>query len=150
MREFLEDYSVGDEASTFGRTITETDFVIWGGIEHDYPTIHFDAHKMRASTFGERIAAGYIPLNLSVGMFAQSDWNWYWPAGAIATLGWDDVIFHRPLLIGDTIQCRREIREVIADEESSGVLVHLVEIHNQGSELVMSGHERVKVRRRPQ
>lgn len=150
MKKYYEDYAVGESAKTpSGRTMSEADFLLWGGIEHDYPAIHFDAHAMEASRFGGRIAAGFIELSLSVGMFAQHDWNWYWPEHAVATVRWDDIRFVRPLLIGETIYCEREIVDAIVEDEDFGILVHAVRVHDHAGDTFFEAHERIRVRRRP-
>lgn len=149
MKRWLEDYAVGESLVSHGRTISEADFLTYAGLEHDFASVHFDAQMMESSAFGQRIGAGFITLNLAVGLFAQGEWDWYWPEGAVRTEGWEDIRFVKPLLLGDTIRCRRTIEDIAPDDDGTGVLVHLVEMHNQGQELLMTGKERVRVRTHP-
>lgn len=147
MREWWEDYRLGDILLSHGRTLGEADFLAWAGIEHDYASIHFDEPGMEASHYGRRIGAGFISLNLSVGLFGQGDWDWYWPAGAIRTESWDDLRFTQPVFIGDTVRCRREVLALAAVDGATGRITHGVEMLNQRHETVMSGRESILVAR---
>lgn len=149
VKRYLEDYEVGESMSTSGRTISDADFLLWGGIEHDFPAIHFDAPAMESSRSGARIGAGFISMALSVGMFAQHDLNWYWPTGAVKTTRWDRLRFLRPLRISDTIYCERTIAEILIEDDDTGVLVHQVIIRNQRGEDLAEGSESIRVRRDP-
>lgn len=149
MKRYFDDYQVGESATTSGRTISDADFLLWGGVEHDYPAIHFDAPAMARTRFGGRIGAGFIELGLSVGMFAQHDLNWYWPVEAVTTVRWEAIRFVRPLLIGDTVYCEREITEAYVEDADFGILVHSVQVRNENGETYMEGRELLRIRRRP-
>src|SRR2546427_623874 len=53
---FFEDLKVGQEYTSPGRTVTETDVMIFAGLSGDYNVLHTDAEHMKGSLFGERIA----------------------------------------------------------------------------------------------
>ncbi|HWE57440.1 MAG TPA: MaoC/PaaZ C-terminal domain-containing protein [Acidimicrobiales bacterium] len=149
MKRWWEDFEAGETIVSHGRTLSAADFLAWAGIEHDYASIHFDEPMMESTPFGGRIAAGFIALNLSVGLFGQGQWDWYWPSGADETESWEDLRFTRPVFIGDTLRCRRRIDGLTASDPYSGRIVHDVEVLNQHDEVVMSGRETLRVARRP-
>jgi len=59
---FFEDVKVGREYTSPGRTVTETDVVLFAGLSGDYNVLHTDAEHMKGSLFGERIAHGLLGL----------------------------------------------------------------------------------------
>jgi acyl dehydratase len=129
---------VGDQRVSQGRTITEADIVIWAGLVHDFTSLHVDVELMRDSFFGRPIAQGYIALNLSIGLMFPGQADWYAPAGVDATFGWQDVRFHEPVYVGDTLRCRRKVLRL-----NDGEVAHRVEVVNQSERIVMSGIERM-------
>ena len=54
--EYFEDYVIGAQLVTSGRTITETDVVVHAGHTGDYFPHHVDAEFARSTPFGQRIA----------------------------------------------------------------------------------------------
>ena len=63
---YLEDYEIGESRETYGRTITETDFVVHAGHTGDFFPHHMDAEFMAKSEFGGRIAERHLArLNAS-------------------------------------------------------------------------------------
>ena len=62
---FYEDYQVGELLVSPGRTITETDIILFAGLTGDWHPIHTNVEYAKKTMFGERIAHGM--LGLSVG-----------------------------------------------------------------------------------
>ena len=62
---FFEDYQVGELLVSPGRTITETDIILFAGLTGDWHPIHTNVEYAKKTMFGERIAHGM--LGLSVG-----------------------------------------------------------------------------------
>jgi acyl dehydratase len=128
----FEDYAVGDERQTLGRTITETDVVLHAGQTGDFFPHHMDAEWCRTQPFGQRVAHGTLIFSIAVGM----------TAGEVNPLafsyGYDRLRFVKPVFIGDTIRCR----VVIADKRDHkrpdlGLVVERVEAVNQRDETVL-------------
>lgn len=121
-----------------GRTITEADLVAWSGLVHDFTPLHSDAELAETLMFGQRIAHGSIALNLSVGLLFPGNADWL--AGRVSR-GWRSIRFTKPVLIGDTLTCFREIDTAAEDENGRFVETERVEVRNQHGELVMTGYE---------
>ncbi|HXG02105.1 MAG TPA: MaoC/PaaZ C-terminal domain-containing protein, partial [Candidatus Binatia bacterium] len=134
-RRYFEDIEVGEEYESPGRTVTETDIVLFAGLSGDYNVLHTDAEFMKKSIFGERIAHGLLGLAIQSGLFYRAG-----PAYAtLAFLGlrWK---FKAPIKIGDTIRVRAR---VTAKRETSkpdrGIVVVERQVLNQRDEVVQEG-----------
>jgi acyl dehydratase len=144
-RRYFEDIEVGEEYESPGRTVTETDIVLFAGLSGDYNVLHTDAEFMKKSIFGERIAHGLLGLAIQSGLFYRAG-----PAYAtLAFLGlrWK---FKAPIKIGDTIRVRAR---VAAKRETSkpdrGIVVLERRVLNQRDEVVQEGETELMVERRP-
>ena len=60
---FFEDLKLGQKAS-FGKTITETDVVMFAAVTGDSNPMHLDAEYAKGTIFGERIAHGMLAAGL--------------------------------------------------------------------------------------
>src|SRR5260370_37284250 len=67
LRRYFDDIQQGEEYESPGRTVTETDIVIFAGLSGDYNVLHTDAEFMKRSIFGERIAHGLLGLAMQAG-----------------------------------------------------------------------------------
>ncbi len=148
IREFWEDFAVGDRIETGSRTITETDIVTWSGLVGDWNPVHVDVEHAKLSPFGQRIAHGNIAFNLSVALAAQSARGVYRPVGYAGLAGWEAVRFTAPVFIGDTIRAERELVDMEKGSDDCGILVYEVRVLKQDDELCMIGRERMLVRKR--
>src|SRR5947199_7964347 len=71
-RRYFEEIEVGEEFESPGRTVTETEFVLFAGLSGDYNVLHTDAEFMKKSIFGERIAHGLLGLTIQSGLFYRT------------------------------------------------------------------------------
>lgn len=111
----FEDYSVGEEQATPGRTVTEADIVLKAGQTGDFSPHHMDAEWCATQPFGQRIAHGTLIFSVGVGMTA-GDFN-----PRAFTYGYDRLRFVKPVHIGDTITCRvTSPRSAITSGPTSG------------------------------
>jgi acyl dehydratase len=88
-----------------GRTVTEADVVAFAGLTGDFHPQHVDAEWAAQSPFGERIAHGLLVLSMAAGMV---DFD---PEEVIALRRVRDVVFKRPVKLGDTIRVSTEMGE---------------------------------------
>src|SRR5712692_11605862 len=95
---FFEDLKIGQEYTSPGRTVTETDVVLFAGLSGDYNVLHTDAEHMKASLFGERIAHGLLGLSIQQGLLDRVV-----PGQAVGPLAAVKWKFKGPIKIGDTI-----------------------------------------------
>ena len=141
---YFEDFEVGQEVATSGRTVTETDVVMFAGLSGDHNPLHVDAEYARATPFGERIAHGVLGLAIATGL-AERTGLMATTVEAFLGLDWK---FRAPIKIGDTIGATLQVTQVRAMGEASGLVVFNVAIHNQRGETVQRGQWTVLVKRR--
>ena len=71
-RKYFDDWSVGEKFTTAGRTITETDVVMFAGMTGDYNELHTNRDFMeKDKQFGQRIAHGLLGLAVSHGLLSR-------------------------------------------------------------------------------
>ncbi|MAC78860.1 MAG: dehydratase [Rhodobacteraceae bacterium] len=131
---YLEDYEIGESRETYGRTITETDFVVHAGHTGDFFPHHMDAEFMAKSEFGGRIAHGTMIFAIGVGLTATE-------INPLAfSYGYDRLRFVRPVMIGDTIRTRGTAARKEDDPKrpNSGKLFEKVEVLNQRDQVVLA------------
>ena len=142
---YFEDYIVGAQRSTTGRTITETDIVLHAGQTGDFYPHHMDEEWCRTQPFGKRIAHGTLIFSVGVGLTA----NVVNPHAI--SYGYDRLRFVKPVFIGDTIRVTVTIKEKrdIAKRPNHGIVVEGCEVINQNSEPVLVCEHLLLVDRQP-
>jgi len=131
--EYFEDYVVGAQRKTSGRTITEADFVLHAGHSGDFFPHHVDAEFARKTPFGQRIAHGTMTFTIGIGLTASQ-------INPVAfTYGYDRLRFPKPVFIGDTIHTRVTIKGKEEDSKRPGFgrVVEACEVINQRGEVVL-------------
>jgi len=145
LRRYFEDIEAGEEYESPGRTVTETDIVIFAGLSGDYNVLHTDAEFMKRSIFGERIAHGLLGLAIQAGLFARA--TQAYATLAFVGLRWR---FKGPIKIGDTIRLRaRVVSKQEASKPDRGLVTVARTIVNQRDEVVQEGETDLLVERRP-
>ncbi|QDY71511.1 MaoC/PaaZ C-terminal domain-containing protein [Qingshengfaniella alkalisoli] len=131
---YFEEYEIGDTRETFGRTITETDFVVHAGHTGDFFPHHMDREFMAKSEFGQRIAHGTMVFAIGVGLSATVI------NPAAFSYGYDRLRFVRPVFIGDTIHTKLTIARKQDDPKrpGSGRVFEKVEVINQNDDVVLA------------
>jgi len=101
---FYEDYAVGEKMRSPGRTITETDLVLFSAFTGDWHPLN--------TIFGERIAHGMLTLCVGSALMFRLGMYAALPKSFIAFYGMDSVRFVGATKIGDTIRCEVEIENM--------------------------------------
>ena len=141
----FEDYELNSVRETFGRTITETDFVIHAGHSGDFFPHHTDAEWCKTQPFGQRIAHGTMTFTIGIGLTASL-------VNPVAfTYGYERLRFPKPVHIGDTIHARITIASKEPDPKRPqfGRVVEKIEVLNQRGEPVMACEHILLVEKRP-
>ena len=144
-KQYFEDYVVGAQRVTSGRTITEADLVIHAGHTGDYFPHHVDAEFARQTQFGQRIAHGTMTFAIGVGLTAGQ-------INPVAfTYGYDKLRFPKPVFIGDTLHTRITIKHKEEDfkRKDFGRVIEACEILNQRDEVVLYCEHILMVELRP-
>jgi acyl dehydratase len=143
-RRYWDEIAVGEEYESPGRTVTETDIVLFAGLSGDYNVLHTDAEFTKSSIFGERIAHGLLGLAIQSGLLTRA----MLPYATIAFGGlrWK---FKGPIKIGDTIRVRARVMSKKETKPDRGVVVLRRAVVNQRDEIVQEGETDLIVERRP-
>lgn len=126
-----DELKVGDELTTGGRTVTETDVVAFGALTGDLHPQHLDREWAAESRFGERIAQGLLVLAYAFGLMPLG------PERVLALRRLRDVTFSRPIRIGDTIRVRFRVGELKPVDDETGLVASAWEVVNQSDELAV-------------
>jgi acyl dehydratase len=145
VRRYFEEIEVGEEYESPGRTVTETDIVLFAGLSGDYNVLHTDAELMKRSIFGERIAHGLLGLAIQAGLLSRATRPY--ATLAFAGLRWK---FKGPIKIGDTIRVRARVaRKRETSKPDRGLITLERSVLNQRDEVVQEGETDLMVERRP-
>jgi 3-hydroxybutyryl-CoA dehydratase len=111
------------------RTVTEADVVAFSALTGDWHPQHSDAVWAADSAFGERIAHGMLVVSFAVGLVAFD------PERVIALRRVRDVVFKRPVRLGDTIHVEGTEAERREVDEETALVTWNWRIVNQDGEL---------------
>lgn len=128
-------FAVGQFAE-MGKTVTETDVVLYAGITGDMNPVHVDAVAAAASQFGERIAHGMLTAGFISAALAMK-----LPGPGAVYLS-QSLRFVRPVRIGDTVTARVEVVEVLSTRRRLRLSTLC---RNQQGEIVVDGEAVVLV-----
>ena len=148
-KDFFEDCRVGDEVVTGGRTITETDVVLFAAFTGDWFPVHTDAEFAKQTRFGERIAHGMLVLTVGSALLLRLAEFALLPKSTIALYGVEKVRFVAPTKIGDTIHTEGEVVKMTELDATRGFVSMRGLVKNQRNELMASFTLRALVGRRP-
>lgn len=144
-RWFFEDFAVGQEMVTPGRTVTEADIINFAGVSGDYNPLHVDAEFAKVSQFGQRVAHGLLGLAMASGLASQL--GFITSVQAFLGLDWK---FKAPMYIGDTIHVRVQVKQTKAlGRLGGGVVVLAMTVSNQKEETVQEGGWSILMKSRP-
>jgi itaconyl-CoA hydratase len=102
---FFEDLNVGDIfRSRFGRTITETDNLLFTLLTMALNQVHFNAEYAKRTQFKRQLVYSGLTLGVVTGLTVPDT-----SENAAANLGWTDVTLPNPVFVGDTLWAESEI-----------------------------------------
>jgi len=122
---------------TRGRTITEADVVAFSGLTGDHHPQHTDAVWAEAGPFGGIVAHGMLVLSYALGLVPLD------PERIVALRRFEEVVFKRPVLIGDTIHVDVKLAR---PDEGRGLEAYEWRVLNQRDELVIRAKVEAVVR----
>ncbi|GIV75722.1 MAG: MaoC family dehydratase [Litorilinea sp.] len=144
---YFEEFAVGDQVESVGRTITETDVVNFAALSGDWNLIHTDAEYSQGQMFGQRVAHGLLILSVASGLAVRLG---FLEETTLAFRSISEWRMQRPVFIGDTIHVRLTVEETKAMPRLGGGLVNFkVEVLNQRDEVCQRGTWEMLVKARP-
>lgn len=143
---FFEEFEIGKEYETAGRTVTETDLVTFAYLSGDHNPLHTDVEFAKNTPWGQRLVYGMLGFVFASGLRARLG---IFEGTVIAFLGvtWD---FKGPIFIGDTIRTRVSVIEKRPTKKlDRGIIKQKVVLLNQRDEVIQEGVMTQMMKRQP-
>jgi|TARA_B110000116_G_C16791387_1_gene564011 acyl dehydratase len=133
---YLEEFNEGDIYKHWpGRTITESDNVLFCMLTMNHHPLHIDKNYAEGTQFKQNVVVGNLVMDIAFGMSVEDV-----SGKAIANLSIDKIKFHKPTFHGDTIYAETEVLSVRESEgrKDRGIVTVETRATNQREEMVMS------------
>jgi acyl dehydratase len=137
----FERLSVGQRFRSARRAVCDTDLLVFSALTGDWHPQHSDPEWAARSPFGERIAHGMLTLSLAVGLVPLD------PGCVLALRRLGDVVFKRPVRLGDSICVEGELTSLTPIDDHTGLVAFTWAIRNQEDALVCRASVEVLWRR---
>lgn len=145
---YFEEFEIGQQVLSPGRTVTEADVMLFAGLSGDYTTIHTDAEFSKTTPFGQRVAHGLLVMSIASGLAARTG---VMEGTVIAFREITDWKFSLPVYLGDTVHIVLEVKEKKAlPRLGGGSLLISVDVRNQDEKTVMKGNWNVLMSSKPE
>lgn len=132
VKQYFEDFEIGDRSESIGRTVTESDVYRFAGLEGHYGEIHTNKEYMEDSEYGGRLVHGPLLITILTGLTNHiRDDEDIWDLETIALYGFDNVRFVNPVFIDDTLHLEWEVIDKELRNDESGVLTLEAELYKQ-------------------
>jgi acyl dehydratase len=144
---YFEEFEIGQRITTAGRTIAESDVMLFAGLSGDFNQIHTDAEFSRSAPFGQRVAHGLLGASIASGLVMRTG---VLEGTAIAFREINNWKFINPVFLGDTIYVETEVIQTKAMPRiGGGSVVIALDVKKQTGETVMKGSWTVLVLSKP-
>lgn len=132
----FEELNVGDVFHHQpGRTITETDNLLFTTMTMNPQPLHLDEEFSKKAEFGQRLVNSLFTLGLTVGLSVGDTTL----GTTVGNLGFEEVKFPKPVFIGDTLYAETEVVEKRESKSRPqwGIVMFEHRATNQRGEVVM-------------
>ena len=134
----LEKFGVGATA-TIGRTISESDVYLFGGITGDLGRNHIDEEYSKLNTaYGRRVVHGALMVGLASAASTRIGDRYDKGKWRGASYGYDHVRFVRPVFIGDTVTITYTITKL--DESNMKTYADVIGVNQHGETCFAAVH----------
>jgi len=129
------------------RTVTETDNILFTTASLNPAALHLDYEAAKETQFGKPLVNSMFTVALLVGISVLETTH----GTAIANLGFEEVVFPKPVFYGDTIRAETEVLKVrlSASKPTQGIVGMEHRAFNQRGELVCRARRNSLMRCRP-
>ena len=133
---YFEEFTVGDVyRHRPGRTVTETDNLLFTTLTHNTQSLHLDEEYSNGTLYGGRIVNSLFTLSFVVGV-SVGDLT---EGTTLGNLGFEETTFPAPVRIGDTLRAETEIvgKRESKSRPNTGIVWFEHRGYNQLGELVV-------------
>lgn len=129
------------------RTVTETDNLLFTVMTMNTQPLHLDEEFSKNSVAGTRLVNSIFTLGLVIGVGVSEVSG----GTTVANLGFQEITFPRPVLIGDTLHAETEIMEkrLSNSRPNAGIVRYEHRGYNQRDELVAKISRTALMMRKP-
>ncbi|WP_435320984.1 MaoC/PaaZ C-terminal domain-containing protein [Haloarchaeobius sp. TZWSO28] len=141
-----EDFEVGQEFVSVGRTITESDLVDYASLGGDWTELHTNKEYAQEQHFGQRVAHGPLTLTIAMGLAARCG---FMERTVMGFLGIERMDFPQPVFIGDTLSAEFTVTDLneLESRDDAGVVALEFDVENQEQERVFDSEMKFLVAR---
>jgi acyl dehydratase len=142
---YWDDYEVGDEIRTLGRTLMDADIRLFIGATDATHPAHVDAEYCRSHPFQRIVVPGALTLGVIDGLVVR----YVVPRMLkIAHYGYDRIRFLGPVYPGDTISMTATVVEKRERNTEFGIVVFDYDVRNQDGQTVVALRDLQMIERR--
>ncbi len=132
-----EDFEVGQTFESVGRTITESDLVMYSMFADDWTELHTNREYAEENFFGERVAHGPMTFVVATGFVHRTG---IVERTVVAFLGMNYMDIPAPVHLGDTVSAEMEvIQKKELDRDDAGFVTLDSTLTNQDDTVVFEG-----------
>lgn len=129
----FDDLQVGMRTHTAGRTVTEADVVLFGGLTGQLHPIHTDAQHAATTPVGHRTPQGMLLVSYALGLLPLHD------SPAIVLRQFKDITFKRPGRIGMTIHAAARVASLRPLDHATGLVETRLDLFDEDDRLIARG-----------
>jgi acyl dehydratase len=117
-----------------GRTVSEYDNTVFALVSMNHNPLFLDEEYARTQGYGQRPVIDTLVFSLVVGMSVAN-----MTGKAIASLGYDSVVFEHPLFAGDSLYAESEVlhKHESASKPDRGIVAIETRAYNQKQERIL-------------
>lgn len=145
---YFEEFVVGEIVRhSTTRTVTETDNLLFTTLTMNPQPLHLDEEFAKNSIYGTRIVNSVFTLGLVAGLHVAD----LTLGTTVGNLGFEEVVFPKPVLIGDTLRVESEVLETRGSKSrpDTGIVKLEHRAYNQRNELVCRLRRAALMQRKP-
>jgi acyl dehydratase len=131
---FFEEFNLNYSARTRGRTVTESDIVVFSTMTGAYNSLFLNEEFSKKTQFGGRIAPGLLTASIATGLIYLLPKSPF-ENGFVALL---NLTFSakKSVKIGDTLELELKVKD-LKEKEKTGIVILSSSVLNQRGEEVM-------------
>jgi len=143
---YWEDFEVGQTFESVGRTITESDLVMYSMFADDWTELHTNEEYAEDNFFGERVAHGPMTFVVATGFVHRTG---IVERTVVAFLGMNYMDIPAPVHVGDTVSAEMEVIEKKElDRDDAGFVTIDSTLTNQEDTVVFEGDMKFMIKTR--
>ena len=142
---YFEEFEIGEEFISVGRTVTESDFVMHSALSGDWTELHTNKEYAEEQEFAGRISNAPMTFVQATGFVYRTG---IVERTAVAFLGMNYMDLPNPVTIGDTLQLEMEVSEKKElSRDDAGLVVLDCVMENQEDTVVFEGDMKFLIKR---